>query len=188
MFVLIVLASVFAYAYYFYYYCVDISRTIEWSEEEVDTLEELEENERIVERLVRKPPNEEDKTEYKEYLLTEYPDLRALCCSTSREEGSFLGRRKRPLWRKKQRASKAIALHLRAKFGLMKDSPANRQILKREALLVCKDKDVRRCDMIRVCPMAVEYALTPTVEDIEAAEYRVDRRVKRAKSLASPEN
>nr|WRQ19770.1 MAG: RNA-dependent RNA polymerase [Grapevine umbra-like virus 4] len=106
----------------------------------------------------------------------------------SQEGGSDAegGKRKRVRWYPRRIACRKVAQHLRATFGLMQDRGSNRQILDREARKFARSLGVRDSDLIRVCPLAVSWALTPSPWDLEAHWYDASWAVTTLRRWCSP--
>lgn len=170
---------------------VNGSEVSSWNEEnsvEITEIEDTKEEGRIALRRWKLDkwsrdkdwaPRKEEVEEFQEEFAEGAHSMRSLA------KGAGLRRDRRY---KRRKASKAVAQHLRSKFGLMKDNPANRQILGREARIFCKDEHVRKCDIDYVVPFAIEYALTPHGADLEAADYKRSLAVRLTKWWAAPEN
>nr|WRQ19761.1 MAG: hypothetical protein [Grapevine umbra-like virus 2] len=140
------------------------------------------------EQLVRywmEDPEEEDELEF-EPLKAPTPDTPG--SSTSAD--SALGRKPSVTVRRRDRrkASRQIAIELRVKFGLLKDTPANRVILDREGRKLAGGYNVRKVDILQVIPMAVEWALLPTDADVEAREFCDSVAASSVKGLVRPGN
>nr|WRQ19762.1 MAG: RNA-dependent RNA polymerase [Grapevine umbra-like virus 2] len=138
------------------------------------------------EQLVRywmEDPEEEDELEF-EPLKAPTPDTPG--SSTSAD--SALGRKPSVTVRRRDRrkASRQIAIELRVKFGLLKDTPANRVILDREGRKLAGGYNVRKVDILQVIPMAVEWALLPTDADVEAREFCDSVAASSVKGLVRP--
>jgi hypothetical protein len=84
-------------------------------------------------------------------------------------------------------ASHACGLHLQATFGLMKDSPANRMVLGKEARRWCQENGVRKVDYGHVATLGVEFALIPRESDEIAANLRRSSHVRSLKERYGPD-
>lgn len=68
--------------------------------------------------------------------------------------------------------TKTLAVLLKAEFGLLRDTAANREVLKRKAIEIMAQRGVRPSHAAMHLPLAVTRALVPTQSDIEDARLR----------------
>jgi len=72
--------------------------------------------------------------------------------------------------------AQAAAVECRIKFGLMRDTKANRLIVGNWLRIWLSERpDLRKVDQMRHYPMALEACFVPTQEDVEAVEFRESR-------------
>jgi len=72
--------------------------------------------------------------------------------------------------------AQAAAVECRIKFGLMRDTKANRMIVSGWLRSWLSERvDMRKVDQARHYPMALEACFVPTLEDVAAARFRESR-------------
>lgn len=98
---------------------------------------------------------------------------------TSPEEGSM---KPHPIHRPARIVAQAAA-HVRAKRGLLKETPANRLLVDRDVRYYMKDRKMRPSHIAHFHPLAVELYFIPTDSDLMAVRLQKLPEVRSAKAL-----
>jgi len=101
-----------------------------------------------------------------------HPDLDGACPPVVRnfEEIRTVSRRNGHHTRvlTKTRYMKIVLVEVKARFGLLEDTPVNRRIIREHIYVFCRRNNVRHTDIAKFIDLAVVFAFVPSVDEIEA--------------------